>query len=64
MEKKQKYNQEIVNALAIKYGVSTRYVRSGLSETNKSVYADTIKKDYKKAIEASQKAISESMNIN
>ena len=63
MEKKQKYNQEIVNALAVKYGVSTRYVRSGLSESNKSVYADTIKKDYQKAVEAAHKAISQSMNI-
>lgn len=47
MEKKQKYNQEIVAYLSEKFGVSTRYVRAGLSGHNKSTFADTIKKEYK-----------------
>lgn len=47
MEKKQKYNQEVVKYLAKKYGVSTRYIRSSLSVHNKAPFADTIKKDYK-----------------
>ncbi|MDM1048027.1 hypothetical protein [Sphingobacterium hotanense] len=58
MEKKQKYNQEVILYLAKKYGVSTRYVRASLAPTNKAPFADTIKKDYRDKVSEVNKVLS------
>lgn len=58
MEKKQKYNQEVIKYLEKKYGVSTRYITGSLAPSNKAPFADTIKKDYKIKLEEIQKILS------
>ncbi|MGY5253309.1 hypothetical protein [Sphingobacterium spiritivorum] len=58
MKKKQIYNQEVINYLTKKYGVSVRYVRSSLDPRNKAPFADTIKKDYKEKEREIKKVLS------
>lgn len=58
MEKKQKYNQEVIKYLVKKYGVSTRYIRSSLSPLSNAPFADTIKKDYKIKLKEVEKILS------
>lgn len=58
MEKKQKYNQEVLEYLAKKYGVSLRYIRRSLSPLDKAPFGDTIKKDYQTKLTEVEKILS------
>ncbi|WP_199118695.1 hypothetical protein [Pedobacter sp. ASV28] len=47
MEKKNRYNTEIINKLIKQYGCSRRFITQSLSGERVSLTSDSIKKDYK-----------------
>lgn len=48
--KRQNYNTQVVERIAKKWGVTTRFVRMALKGDRDSETAETIKKDYKRLV--------------
>jgi len=46
-EKRNKYNHQVINELALKHGITIRYVRMCLCGDRKSLFSDKIVKEYK-----------------
>ncbi|RNL83705.1 hypothetical protein ED312_14570 [Sinomicrobium pectinilyticum] len=47
---KRKYNTQIVNTLAKRYDVTTRYIRTCLKGEGNSLLADEIQNEYKRLV--------------
>lgn len=61
-KKRNNYNEEILNELAIKYAYSVDYIRKCLRDDRTGVMPDIIKKEYKEADQAVKKAIQSKIN--
>jgi signal recognition particle receptor subunit beta len=61
--KKQNYNEEILNILETKYGYSIDYIRKCLRGDRTGIMPDEIVKEYKALHAASKKAIKRAANI-
>jgi len=61
-KKRNNYNEDIINALADKYGFSQDYIRKCLRSDRTGIMPDNVKKDYKELEKASQTAIKSKIN--
>lgn len=59
---KQTFNVGLIQALAKKYKISTRYVRYCLNGERSPYFAEKIKNDYKKSIDKIENVIEEEIN--
>lgn len=56
--KRQNYNTQVVERIAEKWGVTTRFVTMALKGDRESETAETIKKDYKRLVKEVNNIIS------
>jgi hypothetical protein len=71
-KKINKYNEDILNALNIKYGYSIDYIRKSIRGDREGIMPDQLKKEYKKLVaadliikeEASKKLQEQANNLN
>lgn len=56
-KKNNSYNIDVVNVLAVEYGVSTTFVRASLRKEKHSLTAQTIEKKYREMVSATSQAI-------
>lgn len=49
-KKRNKYNEEILSAVAARHGVSVDYVRKSLKGTSTGIVPDQLKKDYAEGV--------------
>jgi len=54
---KKTYNTGVVNALAVKYKVTPRYIRYCINGDRTPVYADELIAEYQKKLEQVEKAL-------
>lgn len=60
-KKSQSYNEDILNVLEKKYGVTKMFIRASIKGDRKSTTSDSIKRDYKKMLSISRNAIKKQM---
>jgi hypothetical protein len=61
-KKRNNYNEDILNALCVKYGYSIDYIRKSLRGDREGLMPDTLKKEYKSLEAAAKKTIIEKAN--
>jgi len=49
-KKRNKYNEQILSAVAVRHGVSEDYVRKSLKGTSKGIVPDQLVKDYNQGV--------------
>ncbi len=55
---KNRFNTQVVNLLAKKYGFSDRYIKQILSDDRSPIFSDQLKKEYKELINNIDKELS------
>ena len=61
-KKRNNYNTDVVNTLASKYGVSSRYVTMSLNGDRKSATSETILREYNKLVKAIKDQLRKEVN--
>lgn len=63
-KKRINFNEDIVHALVVKYGVTAHFVRMSIRGDRKSLTSDCIVKDYKKMTVAAKQAVEQFKQVN